>query len=46
MHTSMMVAQDYWYTGNLELLEAYYDRLKAKTLIELAARGRPDQRPK
>lgn len=36
LHTSMMVAQDYWYTGNLELLEAYYDRLKAKTLIELA----------
>jgi hypothetical protein len=31
----MMVYQDYYYTGDLELLKKYYDQLKLKTLIDL-----------
>lgn len=36
LHTPMMVYQDYFYTGDLELLKKYYDQLKLKTLIDLA----------
>lgn len=36
LHTAMMMVQDYYYSGDLELVQAYYDILKDKTLIELA----------
>jgi hypothetical protein len=34
--TAMMMYQDYYYSGDTELLEAYYEELKYKTLIDLA----------
>jgi hypothetical protein len=36
LHTSMLVFEDYYYTGDTELLEEYYELLKQKTLIGLA----------
>jgi hypothetical protein len=36
LHTILMVYQDYYYTGNLELVNKYYDVLKNKTLLKLA----------
>lgn len=36
LHTVLMVYQDYYYRGDKELLEKYYEPLKAKTLYELA----------
>ncbi len=36
LHTALMMYQDYAYSGDTELIEAYYDQLKHKTLIELA----------
>ena len=36
LHTALMVYQDYRYSGNTELLEQYYEPLRAKTLIGLA----------
>ncbi|MBK8506272.1 MAG: family 78 glycoside hydrolase catalytic domain [Saprospiraceae bacterium] len=36
LHTSLMMYQDYYYSGDLELVKAYYDRLKSKTLLDLA----------
>ncbi|WP_167607719.1 family 78 glycoside hydrolase catalytic domain [Maribellus sediminis] len=35
LHVAMMMYQDYMYTGNTELIELYYERLKAKTLMAL-----------
>lgn len=35
-HVALMFYEDYMYTGNTELIEKYYDRLKYKTLYELA----------
>lgn len=35
LHVAMMMHQDYMYTGNTEIIESYYERLKAKTLMEL-----------
>ncbi|WP_091902732.1 sulfatase-like hydrolase/transferase [Maribacter stanieri] len=35
-HVALMFYADYMYTGNTELIERYYDRLKYKTLYELA----------
>ncbi len=35
LHVAMMMYQDYMYTGNTELIEKYYERLKAKTLMAL-----------
>lgn len=35
MHVAMMMYQDYMYTGNTELIEKYYERLKIKTLMVL-----------
>lgn len=35
-HTALMMYQDYYYSGDTELLAAYYDKLKYKTLIGLA----------
>jgi arylsulfatase A-like enzyme len=35
-HVALMFYADYMYTGNTELIEKYYDRLKYKTLYELA----------
>lgn len=35
-HTALMMYQDYYYSGDTELLAAYYDKLKHKTLIGLA----------
>lgn len=35
LHVAMMMYQDYMYTGNTELIERYYERLKVKTLMEL-----------
>ncbi len=32
LHTSMMMIQDYYYTGDTELLKKYYEQLKYKTL--------------
>ncbi len=39
MHSVLMAWADYMWTGNAESMEAYYEDLKAKTLIALA---RPD----
>lgn len=36
MHTVFMAWADYMATGDTELIESYYDELKAKTLIALA----------
>lgn len=36
LHTALMMYQDYYYTGNTELIEKYYEPLKHKTLIDLA----------
>lgn len=36
LHTALMFYQDYYYTGDTELIEKYYDQLKAKTLVALA----------
>ncbi|MDB4292592.1 sulfatase-like hydrolase/transferase [Maribacter sp.] len=35
-HVALMFYADYMYTGNTELIEKYYERLKFKTLYELA----------
>ncbi|MFM8449470.1 MAG: trehalase family glycosidase, partial [Haliscomenobacter sp.] len=35
LHVAMMLYQDYMYTGNTELIERYYERLKVKTLMAL-----------
>ena len=35
LHVAMMVYQDYLFTGNTEIIEKYYERLKAKTLMAL-----------
>lgn len=35
LHTAMMMYQDYYFTGDLELIDAYYDLLKHKTLMKL-----------
>ncbi len=35
LHVAMMMYQDYMYTGNTEIIEKYYERLKAKTLMAL-----------
>lgn len=35
-HVALMFYADYMYTGNTELIEAYYDQLKPKTLYELS----------
>lgn len=35
LHTALMMYQDYYYTGDKELLLKYYDQLKAKTLTAL-----------
>jgi alpha-L-rhamnosidase len=34
--TAMMMYQDYYYSGDTELLKAYYEELKHKTLMDLA----------
>ncbi|SFB88180.1 alpha-L-rhamnosidase [Algibacter lectus] len=36
LHTAKMFYYDYLYTGNTESISKYYDKLKDKTLIELA----------
>lgn len=36
LHTSLLVMEDYNYTGDTELMEAYYNLLKQKTLMGLA----------
>jgi alpha-L-rhamnosidase len=36
LHTAMMAYQDYYYTGDTEILKKYYSQLKNKSLIELA----------
>ena len=36
LHTALMLYQDYQYSGNTELIEQYYEPLRAKTLIGLA----------
>lgn len=36
LHTAKMFYYDYLYTGDSKSIEKYYDKLKAKTLIELA----------
>ncbi|PWJ57869.1 alpha-L-rhamnosidase-like protein [Dyadobacter jejuensis] len=35
LHVAMMMYQDYLFTGNTEIIEKYYERLKAKTLMAL-----------
>jgi arylsulfatase A-like enzyme len=35
LHTALMIYQDYYYTGDTELIKEYYDILKNKTLIGL-----------
>ncbi|RNL82494.1 alpha-L-rhamnosidase [Sinomicrobium pectinilyticum] len=36
LHMALMFYQDYMYTGNPNLIKKYYDKLKNKTLMELA----------
>lgn len=36
LHTALLVYQDYYHTGDTELIAAYYDKLKDKTLMELS----------
>lgn len=35
-HVALLFYQDYLYTGNTELIEKYYEKLKPKTLFELS----------
>lgn len=35
LHVAMLMYQDYLYTGNTELIERFYERLKHKTLMAL-----------
>ena len=35
LHVAMMMYQDYMYTGNTEIIQKYYERLKVKTLMAL-----------
>ncbi|MCU0407555.1 MAG: alpha-L-rhamnosidase [Bacteroidales bacterium] len=35
LHVAMLFMEDYMYTGNTELIEKYYERLKHKTLMGL-----------
>lgn len=35
LHVAMMMYQDYMYTGDTEMIEKYYERLKIKTLMAL-----------
>ncbi|GAK98045.1 hypothetical protein JCM19294_1667 [Nonlabens tegetincola] len=35
-HVALLIYADYMYTGNTELIERYYERLKHKTLYELS----------
>ncbi|MEP5341793.1 MAG: family 78 glycoside hydrolase catalytic domain [Algibacter sp.] len=35
LHVALMFHADYMYTGNTELIERYYEKLKHKTLVEL-----------
>ena len=36
LHVAMMAYQDYYYSGDTELLKKYYDQLKYKSLIDLS----------
>jgi alpha-L-rhamnosidase len=36
LHIAMMFYQDYYYTGDTSLIEAFYDNLKYKSLLDLA----------
>ncbi|WP_339725877.1 family 78 glycoside hydrolase catalytic domain [uncultured Paraglaciecola sp.] len=36
LHTALIIYQDYYHSGDTELIAAYYDKLKHKTLIELS----------
>jgi len=36
LHVALLFYQDYMYTGNTELIEKYYDKLKHKLLFELS----------
>ncbi|MCB0629250.1 MAG: family 78 glycoside hydrolase catalytic domain [Saprospiraceae bacterium] len=36
LHTALLFYQDYYYTGDTELIRKYYDALKHKTLMALA----------
>ena len=36
LHTALMVYADYKYSGDIELIETYYEQLKEKTLMALA----------
>ncbi len=36
LHVVLMAYQDYYYSGNTDLLKKYYEQLKYKTLIDLA----------
>lgn len=36
LHTALLFYQDYYYTGDDELIQKYYEDLKHKTLMELA----------
>jgi len=36
LHVVLMAYQDYYYSGDTELLKKYYDQLKFKTLMDLA----------
>ena len=36
LHVALMAYQDYYYTGDTQLLKKYYEQLKYKTLIDLA----------
>ena len=35
LHVAMMIYQDYMFSGNTEIIEKYYEKLKAKTLMAL-----------
>ncbi len=43
LHMALLFYQDYMYTGNLELIEEYYEPLKHKTLMALANEEGIDQ---
>ncbi|HWS00383.1 MAG TPA: alpha-L-rhamnosidase C-terminal domain-containing protein [Prolixibacteraceae bacterium] len=36
LHTALMMYQDYYYSGNPDLLKKHYEKLKYKTLMDLA----------
>jgi len=36
LHTTLLMYQDYYYTGDIGLLKKYYGQLKSKTLTDLA----------